>query len=221
MTSRQALRRYGIAVLALAWALAWLVGSTPSEARHDPLRIIFTQAKEKPNIYIVLDESGSLHWWLDHNDSCRPVRPPGASADINLHVQGDYTSNSPYCTGANPGCTGHGYWARVRQDSQFSYWYFVPPSRAAMIKNFFGNCLTIWEIKKQWLATVPNCPATPVCKGVDGRGVTYFRFPRDGGPTGGAYLDRAASATGVWRNYNCSSATQEPPGDPAYTTPRP
>lgn len=222
MTSRKDLRRYGAAVLALAWALGWLAGGTPSEARHDPLRIIFTQAKEKPNIYIVLDESGSLHWWPDYNHSCRPVRPPGASSDITLVVDGDFTVKNPYCGTSSPGCTGHGYWALAWQDASFSYWYFVPPSRAAMIKNFFGNCVTIWEVKKEWADNVPPCPATPVCQGVDSKGVRYFRFPRNGGPTGGAYLDKTTGGVGTWKNYTCnSSTTQEPPGDPTYTRPRP
>ena len=192
-----AVRRYGAAALALAGALAWLAGGAPSEARHDPLRIIFTQAKEKPNIYIVLDQSGSLAFWPDYSGTCRPARPPGASSDINLCTGVDYTDS-----GSN--CRGHGHWVLARRDSSFSYWYFVPPSRGVLIKNFFGNCVTLWEIKKEWLATVPSCPATPVCQGVDSRGVRYFRFPRNGGPTGGAYLDLTTGGSGTWRNYKLS-----------------
>lgn len=212
MRSRTDLRLWGAVALALAVALGGLV--RPLQARHDPLRVIFTQAKEKPNIYILLDESGSLWWWPDDASSCRTVQYGNRS----LCTGADFTAGTNPYTGQANNCRGHGYWALAYQDSSYSYWYFVPPSRAVIIKNFFGNCVYLWEVRKDWLASLPNCPASPVCTGIDSRGVRYFRFPRNGGPTGGAYLDMTAGGSGTWRNYTCtSSSTAEPHGDPAYT----
>jgi hypothetical protein len=155
MRSRTDLRLWGAVALALAVALGGLV--RPLQARHDPLRVIFTQAKEKPNIYIVLDESGSLWWWPDYNDSCRTVQ----YGSPRLCTGADFTAGTNPYTGQANNCQGHGYWALAYQDSSYSYWYFVPPSRAVIIKNFFGNCVYLWEVRKDWLASLPNCPAKP------------------------------------------------------------
>ena len=78
-------------------------------------------------------------------------------------------------------------------------WYFVPPSRAAIIKNALGPHIRLYA---------PSVPAA----GTDSAGKPYYSFDGDG-PTGGAYYDWTARR---WMNWNDTGV--EPVPDPGYTT---
>lgn len=79
-----------------------------------------------------------------------------------------------------------------------SIWYFVPPSRAAIIKNALGPHIRLYE---------PSVAPS----GTDGIGKPYYTFSGNG-PTGGAYYNWTTKA---WVNW--SSASSEPVGDASYT----
>jgi hypothetical protein len=84
-----------------------------------------------------------------------------------------------------------------------SFWYFVPPSRMAILKNALGNSIGLYSA---------NVPAG-VESGADTYGKTYYRFDQYAGPVGGAYYDYADKDWVGWTDH-----TKAPVGDPAYTS---
>ncbi len=85
-------------------------------------------------------------------------------------------------------------------------WYFVPPSRMAMVKNVWGDSVNIYQ-------------PTVLPDGTDKLGKPYYLF--DGaGPTNGAYKEWTGSGDnltgGSWNNWSPTDR-HEPVGDPAYT----
>lgn len=88
-----------------------------------------------------------------------------------------------------------------------SYWYFVLPSRLAILKNALARHLTI-----HYPLAAAGTPTT------DTYGKPMYTFDMDGGPVNGAYYDRVG---GRWENWDPTTA--EPVGDDDYTehvTPR-
>lgn len=225
------IKKFKIAFIPVFMGVLLLEVSPEAQGRIDPLRIMTLQAPEQPAIYIILDTSGSMRWLPNVNDADMTVRPSGAPGSTTLSVGGDWTdTDSPWCSGVacNSG-GGNGYWARITwsTQNQYSYWYFVPSSRIAFVKNFFGNCVPIYLPREDAL-NFPTCSgATVPCKGTDGN-FTYYRFSRNGGPTNGAYVNavwtynqsiRRWQFTWNWVNYTLNR-TAPPAGDPAYTIER-
>jgi hypothetical protein len=242
----------------LVGGVLWAGLGTHLQARQDPLRIIFVQAKEKPAVYILLDTSGSMGWpaicggpvncsfCSDKNRAgCKAevsMQPPGASSTLKARIAADFTVD----TGGTPRQgTGNGYWVRASTSGAFSYWYFLPPSRMAMVKNVFGNCVVIYDVVPQLKnlrprdfndpaygqssykctnATLPSdaCATVAgqsVCKCVDAVGNIAYRFPAGGGPTNGHYWDFTGSPG--WRGgWTGPPSQDEPVGDPRFTARR-
>jgi len=221
----------------LVGGVLWAGLGTHLQARQDPLRIIFVQAKEKPAVYILLDTSGSMNW---------PAVVEGCRLCVGTHCAAECPLSSPAGTpkvsivedfGQNTGGdpsngTGHGYWVRVRkQGDSFSYWFFVPPSRMAMVKNLFGNCITIYDVantlKQAPLCSDSSSDSTRPCRSgppAQWR-TTYYRFPFSGGPINGAFFQFEYNSQGSltskgWVNYTPGSPN-EPIPDPAWTVTRP
>lgn len=196
----------------------------PTSEGFDPLRQITTQIFH-PNVLLVLDKSGSLgfsvvndigvsggndsynysgtkaymNWAFDYSSAIN------GNAQIMADWTMTYTSNKP-----NNG-VGHGYWlkAGTLTDGVTTIWYFVPPSRMAIIKNTLGNSITIYS---------PNSSAltrTGITTATDAYGKTYYKFASTvTPPTGGAYFDYKNSK---WQGWTATGATSEPYPDPTYT----
>ncbi len=246
--------------LLVAGAL-WAGLGSNLQARQDPLRIIFVQAKEKPAVYILLDTSGSMGWpaicggpvncdlnlcGRKSQAGCKAevrMQPPGRSSPVRARIAADFTVN----TGGTPSQgAGNGYWVKASVSGAFSYWYFLPPSRMAMVKNVFGNCVTIYDVvpplknlrprdftdpkagQSEYRCTNAVLPADActtvagqsVCKCVDAVGNVAYRFPSAGGPTGGHYWDFTASSPRWQNGWSGPPSQDEPVGDSRFTVRR-
>ena len=84
-------------------------------------------------------------------------------------------------------------------EDYYSLWYFVPPSRIAILKNALGNSIRLYE------PTVEQF-------GVDSYGKPYYRFGPTAGPVGGAYYNWESKTWVGW-----SPTTSEPVGDADFT----
>ncbi len=229
--------RFGFYLFGAIGALLFpaLVPET-AQGRLDPLRIIYTQAREKPAVYIMLDVSGSMEWPAI-TSGCRLCRSPGCSAVCRLEspvgrfyvaIREDFTRRT---NRRPPDGTGHGYWVRIRrQGDAYSYWFFVPPSRMAMAKNLLGDCFTIYDVAPD-LKNAPRCRGniTP-CRGGTGLDpdlnwrTTYYRFRYNDGPTQGAFYSIQLRSNGQirsegWVGY--TGSMNEPVPDLRYTVARP
>ena len=191
-----------------------------SYAKKNPLRIIATQTKEKPAIYIMLDRSGSLRFLPDRESTSWYIGVPYIyrgrcyHENYRLYERADFTESgwgAPRCG------SGNGYWIRASVSGSYSWWYFMPPSRIAMVKNFFGDSMPIYDVADT-LKNIPRCSGicsgtSAPCWGYDAHGEIFYRFPANGGPLNGAYYDLQR---GRWVNYTCNNSTP-PKGDPQYT----
>ena len=195
--------------------IAFVMPLAKVEGRLDPLRLITGALPPKDAMYIVQDLSGSnafplnpywaidtygmqsgyMHYnWIfsDTGTSCGPIDQAEAiiAADYSIVFPGRKPSSG----------VGQGYWLLARVDADYSYWYWVPYSRMAMVKNLFGPHIRIYE------PAVP-APYTDPCN------KPYYRFPLAGGPREGAYYDYQA---GNWIGWPGSGT--EPMPDQAFTS---
>jgi hypothetical protein len=184
----------------------------------------------------IYDSNNNVHmFWTFNCDQCSTSYSSYANevADWSISYTGTFTGtddNNVSCSRTSP-CSlypqsgaGHGYWLRAGTSGSNSIWYFVPPSRMAILKNSLGSGSTDASGNSNpqgnpYAITIyaPKAGITVTTK-TDSDGKTEYTFA-GAGPVNGDYFDWPSK---TWKNADGTSWSvsddSEPVPDATYTT---
>lgn len=216
--------KYILFIISMILAIGILMPFGKVEARFDPLRIITTQKPPSAAAYIVQDMSGSMAFPInrlsDENYGAiggtywfgwRFNLSEGSTSYQQAMIASDYGVNVAGKGYPTKG-VGQGYWLLDDYTTGYWDWYFVPPSRMAIVKNLMGPHINIYAPRDQWYPDDPQPPTLPAPL-TDKATKKYYRFPVNQGPKNGAYFNWR---TKQWVNYPNPNSS-EPVPDPYYT----
>ncbi len=223
------MKKYLLYIFSIVLVMVIFMPIGKLEARYDPLRIITTQKPPSAAAYIVQDISGSMVFPINRLED-EPYGSIGGTYYFSYRfnkietkycttgtngsmaytrIGPDYKAN----TGGSPSKgTGQGYWLLDTYTSGYWDWYFIPPSRMAIVKNLMGPHIYTYSPRDKWFPDDPTPPSLPPVQ-YDTCGKPFYRFPAGQGPKNGAYY---YYAQGKWYNYPNPNSS-EPIADPVYT----